>query len=232
MEMSVLDPREGYRLWAPTYGDENPVTFLEDRLVRDLTPDLEGLRLLDAGCGTGRRLRHAGAAQAVGVDASPEMLDICRLHLDGLPGVHLQLGDVLALPVADGAFDVLWCRLVIGHVADCPGVYRELARVADVRARIVVSDFHPEAYRAGHRRTFRTSGEVHEVEHYVHDVVDHLAAASEAGLELEAIREARIGPEVWEFYASSGHEALYRRDEGLPIVLALAFRKTAATCGS
>ena len=39
------------------------------------TPPLAGLRLLDAGCWTGRRLRRTAAALAVGVDVSPEMLD-------------------------------------------------------------------------------------------------------------------------------------------------------------
>ena len=45
----------------------------------DLTPPLHDLRLLDAGCGTGRRLSGTGAALAVGVDISPETIENLRI---------------------------------------------------------------------------------------------------------------------------------------------------------
>lgn len=220
--MALVDARAGYRLWAPSYGAETAVSFLEDALVRAMTPPLAGRRLLDAGCGTGRRLRSAGAAIAVGVDLSPEML---AAGGPVPPGIALRPGDVRALPVPDHAFDMVWCRLVIGHLPDCRPVYRELARAADAGARIVVSDFHPAAYRAGHRRSFRAGETVYELEHHVHDMRDHLTAAADCGLELIAAREAKVGPEVRHFYLRAGREALYRRDLGVPIVLALTFQR-------
>lgn len=71
--MTVLDVRQAYRLWAPTYS-ENVITFLDEELAAALSPPLTGKRLLDAGCGTGRRLARDEAALAVGVDVSSEML--------------------------------------------------------------------------------------------------------------------------------------------------------------
>jgi malonyl-CoA O-methyltransferase len=215
-----LPARDAYRLWAPTYGDENAVSWLEDRLVAEMTPPLSGLRLLDAGCGTGRRLRGTGAARAVGIDLSPEMLEA-----GGGDGA-LLVGDLRALPLADRAFDLIWCRLAIGHVADCRPVYSELARVASENARLIVTDFHPQAYAAGHRRSFRDrDGVVREVEHHVHERADHLAAASAAGCHLIDMRAATIGPEVRRFYDEAGRGALYAQHAGLPVVLALAFSR-------
>lgn len=219
--MTALAARDAYRLWAPTYGEENAVSWLENELAAEMTPPLAGLRLLDAGCGTGRRLRGTDAARAVGVDFSPEML-----AADDGNAAELLVGDLRILPLADQTFDVLWCRLAIGHLADCRPVYAELARVADEGARLVVTDFHPDAHAAGHRRSFRDCGGlVREVEHHVHQPADHLAAAGAAGLEPIETREARIGPEVRRFYEQAGHEALYPQHEGLPVILALAFRR-------
>ncbi len=140
-------------------------------------------------------------------------------------GVLTMVGDVRALPLPDRAFDAVWCRLVIGHLPECRRAYAELARVSETGATVIVTDFHPRAYAAGHRRTFRHDDGVREVEHYVHEVSTHVAAAHAAGLELTDLREAEIGPSVRGFYSDAGRDALYEDHLGLPVVLALAFRR-------
>ena len=62
---------------APNYDVENPVTALDQIAVDQLTPPLTDRTLLDAGCGTGRRLpspSDTGLRLAVGVDLVREML--------------------------------------------------------------------------------------------------------------------------------------------------------------
>ncbi len=221
--MSLLDVRNGYRLWAPTYARETAVSDLEDRIVTALSPAPAGLRLLDAGCGIGRRLHESKAALAVGVDLSPEMLDAGQESRND--AVRTLVGDVRALPLPDRSFDLVWCRLVLGHLPDCAPAYAELARVADSGATVIVTDFHPAAHEAGHRRTFRADGVVHELEHHVHTLERHQAAAAAAGLELVEVREGKIGSEIRDHFVRADRIELYTRQVGLPIVLALAFRR-------
>lgn len=223
--MQALSAREGYRLWAPSYSPETAISHLEAGLVAVMTPPLAGLRLLDAGCGTGRRLRNTGAASAVGVDLSPEMLDAGIGHGAVMPGVRTLVGDVRTLPLPDQAFDLIWCRLVLGHLPDIDRAYAELRRVAAANAMVIVSDFHPAAHAAGHRRTFREAGNVREVEHHVHTVAAHLEAARSAGLTPVDFSEASIGPDVRDFYDRAGRAPLYHEHLGLPVVLALSFRR-------
>ncbi|HEU0014515.1 MAG TPA: class I SAM-dependent methyltransferase [Longimicrobium sp.] len=217
--MSALDAREGYRLWAHDY-HETAITFLDDLLVREMGPAPAGLRLLDAGCGTGRRLRGSGAALAVGVDLTPEMLAAAD------PPGGLAAGDLRALPLRDAAFDLVWCRLAIGHLPEIGDAYRELARVCRPGGSVIVTDFHADAIAAGHRRTFcDASRRSHELAHYVHPAEAQAAAARAAGLALAYRRDGEVGPAVRPFYERADRLGSYEKQQGLRLVLALAFRR-------
>lgn len=217
----TISAREGYRLWAPRYETETAVSALDEEVVAALGVRVAGRRLLDVGCGTARRLRDTSAAFALGVDLAVEMLE--RAPASAVVGA----ADARALPVRDGAFDVVWCRLAIGHVADAAAVYGELARVCAPRGRVVVTDFHPAAWGAGHRRTFRdAAGVEHDLEHHVHTLATHTSAARMAGLRLDATRDGVVGPLIQPFYAEAHRLAAYAAQRGLPLVLGLAFTKT------
>ena len=70
-------------------------------------------RILDVACGTGFLTRHL-AGFVVGLDASPAMAAIAQERLpDGL----VVVGDALALPFADDAFDRILISHFYGHLA-------------------------------------------------------------------------------------------------------------------
>jgi len=225
--MRVLAASDAYPLWAANYSAETAVSSIENELVAALTPPLAGLRLLDAGCGTGRRLREVQAEQAVGIDSCREMIAAGAPDLKGHARVKALIADVRAMPFADGSFDVVWCRLVIGHVADAGSVYGELARVTAPGGRVIVSDFHEDAYARGHRRTFRAHDGVVEVQHHVHSLSAQLRYARDAGLQDVAAREGRVGASVEPFYRSSGMGDRFSEHLGLAVVLALSFQRSA-----
>jgi malonyl-CoA O-methyltransferase len=218
--VTTLSPAEGYRLWAPRYAEETAISFLEDRAVRALPIPAAADWLLDVGCGTARRLEACDAALAVGVDLTVDMLR------NAAAPANLAAADVRRLPFADASFDLVWCRLVIGHVRELGAAYAELARVCRPHGHVVVTDFHPDAAAAGHRRTFRDdAGNVREIEHHVHDAPAHAAAAEHAGLALAARRDDAVGPPIRRFYADAGRLAAYDEQLGLRLVLTLAYRR-------
>jgi malonyl-CoA O-methyltransferase len=216
--VSALTVRDGYRQWAPHYEAETAVSFLEDRLVRSLTVPVSGRRLLDAGCGVGRRMRGTGASLAVGVDVTPEMLGEQRCV------EPVAAADLRALPFSAATFDLVWCRLVIGHIRELDAAYAEMARVCRARGAVVVTDFHPDAVAAGHRRTFRDAdGASHEIEHFVHDIAAHEAAAKRAGLARTMRHDCVVGPMIRPFYAAASRLDAYESQRGLKLVLLLAY---------
>jgi malonyl-CoA O-methyltransferase len=215
--MTALAPREAYRLWAPTYASETVVSSLDERLVASLGTPTAGRTLLDVGCGTGRRLV---GGEALGIDLSFEMLAA------GDAAGRCAAGDVCALPVATSSADVVWCRLVIGHVRELDLAYAELARVCRSGGTVIVSDVAADAVAAGHRRTFRDGqGTVHEVVHFTHLSNAQLAAARRVGLVLVAHRVGAIDERVRHFYADAGRLDVYEAQQGQPLVVAFAFRK-------
>ena len=116
-DSAPLPAREAYRLWAPGYHVETAVSALERRAALDATPDVIGRTLLDAGCGTGRRLHDVASARlCVGIDLVAEMIHAGARERTA--SAACAAADVRALPLRDAAFDVVWCRLVLGHVPD------------------------------------------------------------------------------------------------------------------
>jgi malonyl-CoA O-methyltransferase len=221
--VTALAPREAYRLWAPVYEGETAISALEAATVAELGLATMGRALLDAGCGTARRMRDNGFAACVGVDLSIDMLR------QAPASSSVAAGDLRALPFASESFDVVWCRLAIGHVPELDAAYHEMARVCRAGGDVVVSDVSPDAATAGHRRTFRDAdGAAHDVEHAVHTLAAHEHAASAAGLELTAHREGRVGPRIRSFYAEADRLSAYDAQLGSAIVIVLSWRKRAA----
>ena len=97
-----------------------------------------GDRVLDAACGTGDlalAARDAGAAEVVGVDFSPRMLERARRKS---PAIEWVQGDILALPFPDGSFDAATVGFGVRNVADLEQGLRELRRVLRPGGRLAV----------------------------------------------------------------------------------------------
>lgn len=213
--MNELDVREAYRLCAPTYAAETATSFLDKGLAREMLRGLPCTRLLDAGCGIGRRI--ADISGAVGMDLSSDMLVAGG-------ACNMVTGDVRAMPFESDCFDMVWCRLVLGHLPDPLPAYLELARVCVPGGYVFVTDFHPDAAAAGHRRSFTDqAGTVHEIEHYVHN--NHMHLAVKAGLSVVAHCDGAVGPSIRDFYVRGVGLKAYKRDIGLKFVAAFLFRR-------
>ncbi len=160
--------------------------------ILDLVGEAPVQRLLDLGAGTGRMLELLAprAARAVGVDLSPDMLNLARARVaeHGLRNVQLRQGDVYAPPAELGAYDLVVIHQVL-HFLDDPGrALAEAARLLRPGGRLIVVDFaaHEEESLREHfaHRRLGFSGE--EIAQWM----------TEAGLSLVETR--RIEPDARE----------------------------------
>jgi SAM-dependent methyltransferase len=116
--------------YAAARRPDGPDARLLDELAAEL-PD--GARVLDVGCGDGRRtmatlLAADPSVDVVGLDVSRVQLDLAR---EAVPMARLVQGDMTSLPFSHGAFDAVTAYHSVFHVprGQHPAVYAEFARV-------------------------------------------------------------------------------------------------------
>jgi len=89
-------------------------------------------RILDVGCGTGDlSLSFSRLGPVVGCDFCHPMLQLAmrKVREKSRRSVLLLEGDALALPFADGTFDIVVSAFVLRNLADIDGGLREMRRV-------------------------------------------------------------------------------------------------------
>ncbi len=130
-----------------THASEGPYNAYYDRpAVLSVLGGVDGLAVLDLGCGPGlyaEELVARGARRVVGVDASAEMVRLARQRVPG--PVDFRRHD-LQTPMSwaeDGEFDAALMPLVLHHLDDRVAALREVARVLRPGGRLVVSTHHP-----------------------------------------------------------------------------------------
>jgi ubiquinone/menaquinone biosynthesis C-methylase UbiE len=217
---------ERYDALAPTKPHnalcERPATLA-------LLGEVAGLRVLDAGCGSGicSEIMARHGATVHGVDVTSEMLDLARRRCAGL-AVELTLGD-LTRPLhwlAHESFDRVLCALALDYVEPLDRVFREFRRVTRPGGALVFSMGHPmrdwmdERTHAGRGYHDTTRFGMHwsgfgEPRPYVECFRRPLAAIlnplAEAGWSLERIVETRPQEEM-----RAVAEKLYQETEHAP----------------
>lgn len=131
-------------------------------------PALEGARILDLGSGAGQDCyvlaQLAGpTGSVVGVDATPEQLEVARRHQDwhraqfGFPNATVNFldGDIAALDdlgLAPDSFDVIVSNCVINLVADKAAVFAAAHRLLKPGGELYFSDVYADRRVPAHLR--------------------------------------------------------------------------------
>jgi ubiquinone/menaquinone biosynthesis C-methylase UbiE len=127
--------KEYYDTRAPEYDEwwhaaarDRPGWREELDAVRALLAALPPARTLDVACGTGYLTQHL-SGEIVALDQSVSMLELAR---ERVPHAELVVGDALALPFDDGAFDRLFASYFYCHLEpeDAARFRAEARRVA------------------------------------------------------------------------------------------------------
>jgi ubiquinone/menaquinone biosynthesis C-methylase UbiE len=108
------------------------------QLILEYFGDLNGQRVLDAGCGKGRFARVLAERYQ---RASITGLDLAEAMLRSVPGgVQACAGSLTALPFKTAAFDCAYATESLEHAVDIETAVAELCRVVRPSGRIVIID--------------------------------------------------------------------------------------------
>lgn len=142
--------------WWDTEGELRTLHYINpirvDFIKTHIGRSLNGLRILDVGCGGGilsEALAKEGA-NVTGVDASAESLGVAKLHLLQ-SGLHVDYVESTAEAFADqhaGEFDVITCLEMLEHVPDPASVISACARLVKPSGKLFFSTLSrtPKAY--------------------------------------------------------------------------------------
>jgi SAM-dependent methyltransferase len=128
---------------------------LELKAVLDLLGPLQGVRVLDVGCGDGMYsvVAARGGARVTGVDLSARMLSAAsaRGAAEHVTADWIR-ADALKLPFADGTFDRVFAITLLCLVPEPVRAVREMTRVLAPGGVIVIGELHRWSLWAAQRR--------------------------------------------------------------------------------
>jgi len=112
-----------------------------------------GEHILDVGCGTGtltikiaKQLKALGGNfQVTGLDAAPEMIDVCKRKAKGVSNLDFDVAAAEKLPYADNSFDAVISTFFFHHI-DYELKYfalKEIKRVLKESGKLVIVDVAP-----------------------------------------------------------------------------------------
>jgi len=137
-----LSPKEGYARYAVIYDkSEKYWDSFEKDFLKPYIESAQGLKVLDAGAGTGRlsvRLYDAGA-RVTALDISPEML-IKLKHKN--PDIELVEGDMENMPFENESFDLVFSSLALVHLKKVDKFLDECYRVLKDDGKLVLVNIH------------------------------------------------------------------------------------------
>lgn len=180
--------------------------------TRERLPDLDGARVLLAGCGRGDHVPELldGGASVVGVDASVPAVGCARERVGS--GAGVLVADLTApLPFESGVFDAVVNHLVLSHIEDWTATFREFHRVLAAGGTALVTTVHPAYFRrhhgVGHAGVERFESEWADtaLTTYARPMSAAVTPLVEAGFELELLDEPRP-PEAYREAAPSRYD--------------------------
>src|SRR5215472_3404649 len=182
-----LSPLEGYNRWAETYDvpKDNVVFALESPLFSEMLAlvEVEGNNVVDMGCGTGRHweeilLRRPAAI--TGVDPSPKMLERLQARYPDARTI-CSIGERVP-EIGDAACQLIVSTLALAHIPAVAGALNEWTRILRRGGSMLITEFHPDAIRAGMKRTFESEEGTFEIEHHATELEALRRIAADCGL--------------------------------------------------
>src|SRR5690349_2775438 len=119
------DPQffQGYSQMARSIGGLDAAP--EWPALKAMLPPMQGLKVVDLGCGYGWFCRWAseqGADSVLGLDVSQKMLEQAR-KTTVASNIRYERADLEALDLPAGGFDLAYSSLVLHYIKDLPGLF-------------------------------------------------------------------------------------------------------------
>jgi ubiquinone/menaquinone biosynthesis C-methylase UbiE len=219
-----------YDKWSKQYDNQpgNLVLDLDEEVFSTLISSvtLEGMTIVDVGCGTGRhwkKIMAGNPARVVGYDASTGMLEKLKQKF---PGAEVYVPQGYSLKeLKDRSCDILISTLTLAHIPGIENVTREWNRVLKPGGQIIYTDYHPESLAKGGKRTFMHEGKAIEVKSFIYPLEEVRFLFSQLGFKELRFSERVVDDKVKRYYELQNVVELYNRFRNVPVIYGLHLKK-------
>lgn len=186
--------QSAYDRWSRTYDTQpNPTRDMDAAILNHILPDLTGLTVVEAGCGTGKNSRRLAAAcrRLIALDFSEGMMAVARrkVQADNVTWARCDLNH--PWPLATETADLVIFNLVLEHIDHLEPVFAQAARVLRPAGLLLLSEFHPIRLTEGKGAQITAAdGEILEfVGSYRHTFAEFETSAAPFNLTLQKAKE-------------------------------------------
>jgi malonyl-CoA O-methyltransferase len=206
--------QSAYDRWSKTYDvQDNPTRDMDAAVLDHIIPDLTGLTVVEAGCGTGKNSGRLAATcrQLIALDFSEGMMTVARRKVQAANIGWARCDLNQPWPLAGETADLVIFNLVLEHIERLEPVFAQAARVLRVGGLMVLSEFHAVRLIEGKGAQITAeNGEILEfVGSFRHSAEEFETAAFPFGLNLLNSKE----------WTPTGEER--------PLLLTMQFKKSA-----
>mgnify|MGYP001216253734 CR=1 FL=1 len=222
---------------------DSPNETLERPVFMAMVGAVQGLDILDLGCGDGlygRELLDAGCRSYTGIEAAQTMAAAATQNLQGT-AAQIVHDTIEAWPFPTAQFDLAVSRLALHYVADLATTFRGVYGALRPGGRFVFSIVHPvitasdksrtaggvrqdwivdDYFVPGPRPVYFMGDHVQQIHRTIEEIFGTLQLS---GFVVEQLRESCPRPEHFT------DEALYARRQRIPLFLFLAGKKASTT---
>ena len=180
---------------------EKFVDEIQRGLILDMLGNLNGKKVLDIGCGTGRIGAHVAAhnpkADVIGVDTSKSMLKIAKNKAKKmkLKNIVFKEGDIYNLKLPRGYFDVITFIRVIWHLEHPEIALNHIKKLLKKDGILIVDFLNKQSYLGMLNRIRKDKQEVVSEFYSVKDILELLR---KSGFSIESFKGQELLPyKVW-----------------------------------
>jgi cytosine/adenosine deaminase-related metal-dependent hydrolase/ubiquinone/menaquinone biosynthesis C-methylase UbiE len=229
---AALSSKVGYSIWAQTYDTApNPMLSLEHRILASILPDVRELDVVDLGCGTGRWLatmQNAGARSLLGIDSSPEMLQIAKSKL-GDNAVLLN-ADCTQSSLSPASADLVLCSFLLSYIEDAPSFLEKVGAILRPNGRAFLTDLHPDtSTRLNWRRGVHRDDSFQEIQTFHRTFQELIQICENSNLNIEVCLQQRFEAPERLILQAAGKREYFEHSKDHPAIYVLQLRPRQTT---
>jgi cytosine/adenosine deaminase-related metal-dependent hydrolase/SAM-dependent methyltransferase len=211
---TCITAADGYRVWARSYDNEpNPMLSVEERFLGSLLPPANGLDVVDLGCGTGRwlnALKNDRPRSLLGVDSSPEMLEIAQRKLGSAAEFVNTDCAVITLPVASA--DLVLCNFLLSYIEEAQAFLRKVSTMLRDGGSVFLTDLHPETVSGlNWRRGVHVEHEFKEIRTFQRSIDEVVALCKSVDLSTDICLEPHFGEAERLIFEAAGKREYFQQ---------------------